>query len=181
MLAQALDAGQGLGTAVTAKQHTAVLLELEQLKVGQHAGGVQSPFHDLRASWARPVFTAATHESGINGGAFCDSATIALGDATGSCQTTHVASIVSGMPTMVGIPEPRSERQVRPLATLRNQPEVAAQARAEAVDESDGAQPTAQQVARAVARRVPQRAELKLRAERKAGELLAEMPKSTGK
>lgn len=49
-------------------------------------------------------------------------------------------------------PAPRSERQVRPLAALKDEPEKAAEAWRQAVDDAGGEQPTAAQVTEAVKR-----------------------------
>jgi DNA-binding CsgD family transcriptional regulator len=50
------------------------------------------------------------------------------------------------------VPEPRSERQIRPLAKLRDEPEKVAAAWTAAVEDAGGSQPTQQQVEAAVER-----------------------------
>lgn len=79
-------------------------------------------------------------------------------DRTYAHRLMTAAEVVEMLPTGNTI-EPRSEAQVRPLAPLRDQPDEAAAAWAEAVEEADGEQPTAKQVERAVAKRVPAKKE----------------------
>lgn len=60
------------------------------------------------------------------------------------------AETVKEMEPRGSIPEPTSEKQVRPLAALRDEPEKVEQAWAIAVQAADGGQPTAEQVKEAV-------------------------------
>lgn len=64
----------------------------------------------------------------------------------------NAAAIVDELETRpIGrVPAPKSESQVRPLAPLKDQPDLAAAAWEAAVEDADGDQPTAKQVAAAV-------------------------------
>ncbi|HVF12155.1 MAG TPA: methyltransferase domain-containing protein [Actinomycetota bacterium] len=68
-------------------------------------------------------------------------------------QLIRAAELVDLLPTNVGIPVPKSEAQVRPLAPLKGDPEAAREAWADAVEEAGG-QPTAKQVEEAVSKRL---------------------------
>lgn len=71
-------------------------------------------------------------------------------DRTYAHRLMSAAEVAGMLPT--GNVQPKSERQVRPLAALKDEPEAAAEAWAEAVEEAGG-QPTARQVEDAVAKR----------------------------
>lgn len=70
------------------------------------------------------------------------------------------ADTATVLSSMEDIPEPASERSLRPLAPLaKADPNAAREAWAEAVEKADGGQPTAAQVKEAVERRKPPRKE----------------------
>jgi SAM-dependent methyltransferase len=62
----------------------------------------------------------------------------------------RAAETAALMPPRGGIPEPTSEKQLRPLAPIRDDPEAMKTAWEQAVDSAGGGQPTAAQVAEAV-------------------------------
>lgn len=74
-------------------------------------------------------------------------------------QLVDAAEIAQAVCTVVHTPLPSSERQVRPLAPLKDDPAAVAEAWATAVEESDGQVPTAAKVTEVVARRSPPKKE----------------------
>jgi hypothetical protein len=78
-------------------------------------------------------------------------------DRTYAHRLMSAAEVAGLLPT--GNIEPQTERQLRPLAPLKAQPDEARAAWQEAVEEAGGEQPTAKQVERAVAKRIPSKKE----------------------